>query len=696
MAKNKKGKSKTAASSSSAKSAGFNPPSEPTFMARDIVTCAENIALLEFLHSTPELPSRNAKPPPTTRDAEYSLPFEKERALCASFAFIASVRSDPNRIPAVSLEEDCRGQVLKILVAVNAGSAGDSSKTLEEIKSGFESILAILGRVSNAVPDTKSPSGIENEVLQATVNMCSDRIQERLRIKHKRYGTKRSLFKDTLKRALEDLKHPSIPSDLERSKAAFATRAKETLSLLTPLEGHPDIATLQAIVESMYRLSQAPDLEIVISHTLCDRSARISLLNIIQRVARYKEAARQFYRAAKKFTMVRNSQVVLVRLEPEAFQRVTPSSNSPNIESTLASRSIRKNHRNLDQVCLHLAGTSSPNERATADEKFIEQCHETMRNGKIHAEIQLLYHCQAKPSNKPPRVVCSSKDACYMCNTFITMHKVFHTPGCHGKLYPGWRLPSTHLGQTKKFNQVLETHLRESLKTLFQRKEKTSYPQPNESSLWTMILSNTTLMSSSLTAPEVLDSRDDSPSALEGLSIAPVTSDSTVPISVAGDIVHGARPVKGNERPACNIHSEDPMEGVEKTDWAGDTSMPELDPTRSRPTASDSTSHESNESSTALSGHLVSGETSGLYTEGLFGIQVENVASPSSPSNGAPSLDFTIRWLTAEEAELARKNRSVTIVEANCLEGEVSYASTSQDRTVYISHAGQVAEIRLS
>ncbi|KAF6842907.1 hypothetical protein CMUS01_02638 [Colletotrichum musicola] len=456
MAKNKKGKSKAAASNSGAKPAVVNPPSEPTFMTRDIVTCAENIALLEFLHSTPELPSRNAKPASTARDANYSLPFEKERTLCASFAFIASVRSNPNRIPAVCLEEDSREQVVKILVAVNAGSAGSSSQTLEVIKSGFESILAILRRVSN---DAQSQSTTEGEVLRAVVEMCSDRIQQRLRIKQIMKGGKKSLFKDTLKRALDDLKAPSIPADLDTSKAVFTTRAKETLNLLTPLEGHPDARTLQAIVESMCRLSQAPDLESVISHNLCDKTSRISLLNIIQRVARYKEVARQFYRAAKKFPMVRNSQVVPVRLGPEAFQRVSSSSNSPNIEFALASRSIRKDHKKLDQVCRHLASTSSTKSMATANKEFVERCHETLQNGKVHAEIQLLYHYLATPSHKPPRVVCSSKDACYLCNTFITMHKAFHTPGCHGRLYPGWRLPSTHLDQTKKFNQVLETRL---------------------------------------------------------------------------------------------------------------------------------------------------------------------------------------------------------------------------------------------
>lgn len=525
--------------------------------------------------------------------------------------------------------------------------------------------------------------------------MCSDRIKERLRIKHKKKGAKRSLFKDTLKRALEDLKDPSIPSDLDGSKAAFATRAKDTLSLLTPLEGHRDDTTLQAIVESMHRLSQAPDLETVISHTMDERLARASLLNIIQRVARYKEVARQFYRAAKKFPMVRSSQVTPVRLGPEAFQRVSSSSNSPNIESALASRSIPKDHRRLDQVCRHLASTSSTKSKATANKEFVERCHETLRNGKVHAEIQLLYHYLATPSDKPPRVVCSSKDACYLCNTFITMHKAFHTPGCHGRLYPGWRLPSTHLDQTKKFNQVLETRLRESLEILFQRKEKTGYPPPNESSLWTMHLSNTTLASTAPTVP-ILDHQDDLPPTLEGSTAASLTSDSAVSFSVTGDIIRGVSPVEENEPPSCSIHSEDPTEGFEKTDWAVDTSTPELRPTRSRPAASNSTSHESNQSITSVSGHLVSGESSGLYTEGLLGVQVENVASPSSPNNGGPSLDFTIRWLTTEEAGLARKNRFVTIVEANCLEGEVSYASTSQNRAVYISYAGQVAEIRLS
>jgi hypothetical protein len=63
-------------------------------------------------------------------------------------------------------------------------------------------------------------------------------------------------------------------------------------------------------------------------------------------------------------------------------------------------------------------------------------------DNRVHAEIQLVYHYAQNPQGIfQPRVLCSSKEACYLCNLFIQTHGKFHTPRSHGNFYREWRLP---------------------------------------------------------------------------------------------------------------------------------------------------------------------------------------------------------------------------------------------------------------
>lgn len=62
-------------------------------------------------------------------------------------------------------------------------------------------------------------------------------------------------------------------------------------------------------------------------------------------------------------------------------------------------------------------------------------------NYKIHAEIQLLFFYELYPNRPRPRVICSSKSACYLCNLFFHLHGGFHVPRTHGRLYDKWILP---------------------------------------------------------------------------------------------------------------------------------------------------------------------------------------------------------------------------------------------------------------
>jgi hypothetical protein len=68
--------------------------------------------------------------------------------------------------------------------------------------------------------------------------------------------------------------------------------------------------------------------------------------------------------------------------------------------------------------------------------------HNSKRKKRVHAEIQILYHYEQNPNgNIPPRVICSNKEACYLCNRFFKAHGRFLTPRCHGNFYQKWRLP---------------------------------------------------------------------------------------------------------------------------------------------------------------------------------------------------------------------------------------------------------------
>lgn len=67
----------------------------------------------------------------------------------------------------------------------------------------------------------------------------------------------------------------------------------------------------------------------------------------------------------------------------------------------------------------------------------------SLRKKKTHAEIQLLFYYEQQPQTKlRPRVICSSKNACFLCNAFLRLHNQFYTPKTHGKLYPSWTLPN--------------------------------------------------------------------------------------------------------------------------------------------------------------------------------------------------------------------------------------------------------------
>ena len=62
---------------------------------------------------------------------------------------------------------------------------------------------------------------------------------------------------------------------------------------------------------------------------------------------------------------------------------------------------------------------------------------------KIHAEIQLVLFYEEKVTTLHPRVICSSKSACYLCQLFLNIHGQYYIPSTHGRLYDTWSWPTS-------------------------------------------------------------------------------------------------------------------------------------------------------------------------------------------------------------------------------------------------------------
>ena len=65
------------------------------------------------------------------------------------------------------------------------------------------------------------------------------------------------------------------------------------------------------------------------------------------------------------------------------------------------------------------------------------------RSCRVHAEIQLVVDMDRRSDSEwlRPRVICSGKAACFLCELFINQHGSYFVPETHGKLSPHWTIP---------------------------------------------------------------------------------------------------------------------------------------------------------------------------------------------------------------------------------------------------------------
>ncbi|KAI7369773.1 hypothetical protein KC354_g1671 [Hortaea werneckii] len=107
---------------------------------------------------------------------------------------------------------------------------------------------------------------------------------------------------------------------------------------------------------------------------------------------------------------------------------------------------------NYKRICVHLTNVSRAYRQYFNDAElwFVEAPPKETWPARpsqryfVHAEIQMLVHCQRLPMEKRPRYIGTSKRPCFLCFHFIRAHNQYATRGSHGEVYNQWTVPANH------------------------------------------------------------------------------------------------------------------------------------------------------------------------------------------------------------------------------------------------------------
>jgi hypothetical protein len=132
-------------------------------------------------------------------------------------------------------------------------------------------------------------------------------------------------------------------------------RAREVEKLLDSWSQYQADTRLVEVVEDIYRLQQVVRLVNLINlipnknMSLCSRQ---SLVNIVNKIARYWEIVRFLYRTAKKFPLAREMRTVPVRLPKEAFSIPVLNEYAPDLRAKIAETAPRGSQQKLlKEIC---------------------------------------------------------------------------------------------------------------------------------------------------------------------------------------------------------------------------------------------------------------------------------------------------------------------------------------------------------
>lgn len=461
--------------------------------------------------------------------------------------------------------------------------------------------------------------------------MCSNRIRCRLGFSKKSGGTSRKIITQALEVASQSLaliKPEKLDPNMVASCSSFSQNTNKLSKLVKAWLNYPKDHRLGEIVQEIYQVSQVSNivrlLDLIPNRDM-DPSLKKSLVNMIEKVSRYREAARALYRMAKKYRLVRHMRIETVNLPAEAFTRVLTPQYSPDLDETASRLGISQSE--MAAIYPLLRRRLKP-EQSNLANSFKHLVQDSLENAKVHAEVQIIAWCAIQAPILHPRIISSSKDACYLCNRFINLYGTMHMPKTHGRLYPGWRLPNIlqfkHL--EKEFNAILAKQIQESTNTILKNQRAIIHPQPNESTLLPLPRSATTL---SITQ---VDGGNGTTDEYQAVTLTP----QPIPWSMS-DLRAST-----NEHPASLLSNCASSVSSTKTAISLKQGQP-------------------------MSDHARKGKTSPIYVAGSLEISIE-LENVSFTGPVMAPLAWDVEWIKPEEIKTAR-NKDL-VVDAQLLSGD--------------------------
>lgn len=350
------------------------------------------------------------------------------------------------------------------------------------------------------------------EVFMAAIAMCRERIIQRGRLGANDSKPRFPIFLEKASEGLRQLRGVQNKAPCQRllkklvcQMDSYREKYKNSEGEGASLDEH-----LAEIIDECRKLRKIPNWKRILLNDLDGGVMKMNpkelktLVNMVEKMSQYRDSAERLVSIFRNQPVVRRASTVVVRLDDSAFTRSrTESSHAQDVLARIAtSNGANLNFKRLAQK---LGYTESK-----ANKLYQTSLENALENSRVHAEMQLIWYLDSHPSQTPPRILASNKDACYLCNTLISLHGIYTVPRSHGRVYPGWRLPATDMGNIhERFARKLEKRIASRARGVLHGVKKLDHPL--ESTVNSSIGSLTTM----LTVEEPSGQEDSSDSGSE-------------------------------------------------------------------------------------------------------------------------------------------------------------------------------------
>lgn len=187
--------------------------------------------------------------------------------------------------------------------------------------------------------------------------------------------------------------------------------------------------------------------------------SRRQLVQIIEKLGRYKTASNSLVTAAKKFPLL------FSHVEVEAVPQlpVLDAKTAAGYRGIYIADVAHELTHNTEHVCMSRLRTVTDLDNAKLSIKYQELCQATPI---AHAEIQLVKFYEENADIDCPTFIGCSKKACYLCGLFLQLQGRFTVSKAHQNIYHNWAVPTIRCASpenavmldfvVEKMNRIIE------------------------------------------------------------------------------------------------------------------------------------------------------------------------------------------------------------------------------------------------